>query len=73
MTPQDEWHAKAEAWARACLIAADVTIETPHWRGRFIVEDVEDNGHTTTYKMFSADGPAPLALGMLGPAGGGLV
>ena len=53
-------------------IASDVTVETKHWRGRMVVEDVEQfttpsGVLTTTYTLRSLDGPPPLLFGMLRP------
>jgi len=51
-------------------IASDVIVETKHWRGRMVVEDVEQfttpsGVLTTTYTLRSLDGPPPLLFGML--------
>lgn len=49
-------------------IAEDITITTPGWEGRLVVEDVtEETPTTVTYKMRSLDGTPPLALGLLPP------
>lgn len=47
-------------------IASDVIVETKHWRGRMVVEDVveDEKAATVTYTMRSLDGPPPLAFGL---------
>ncbi|MEN6544512.1 MAG: hypothetical protein ABFE07_00550 [Armatimonadia bacterium] len=52
-------------------IASEVTVESPNWHGRFVVEDVTEQRidgrvHTTTYRMRSLDGVPPFGLGLFG-------
>lgn len=48
-------------------IASEVLVESPAWRARMVVEDVEENASTITYTLCSLDGPPPLLFGMLRP------
>lgn len=48
-------------------IASEVVVESKHWRGRMVVEDVVENphNHTITYTLKSLDGPPPLLFGLI--------
>lgn len=48
-------------------IAEDITVTTPGWKGRLVVEDVTETLTSVTYTMRSLDGNPPLALGLLRP------
>ena len=50
------------------LMASVVQVDTPYYRGRMVVEDVEESrdGFTTTYTLTPLDGNPPLMFGMLG-------
>ncbi|SDD57774.1 hypothetical protein SAMN04488581_2581 [Mycolicibacterium neoaurum] len=53
-------------------IASEVVVESKHWRGRMVVEDVQESEDpyksTVTYTLKPLDGNPPLLFGLLGSA-----
>lgn len=51
-------------------IAGEVVVESKHWRGRMVVEDVVEDkrAHTVVYTLKPLDGNPPLLFGLLGSA-----